>query len=162
MPRIVLAETQVSTVPRPDDHPEIVLRSLDAIREVCGDDVGGIRLVVHTHEGRAFEPAVTDRIPDEAALRSLLRRSPHRPLRTLLEPPVVAMTPSGERSDIDALAREFPEATVVIGGFVEGELPEEVLRIADARVSLGPKLLVVWAVIERVLRSWTRSGENVR
>jgi rRNA small subunit pseudouridine methyltransferase Nep1 len=79
-----------------------------------------------------------------------------RALMAQLEPDlIVAMSPSGEAVDLkqELKAHAGEEIAILIGGFPEGDYESPVYEIADVVASLGPQMLGVPEVVDKVLES---------
>ena len=70
----------------------------------------------------------------------------------------VVMSPVGRHTPLRDLlpATGAEEVAIVIGGFPEGDFKSPVFDMADYRISLGPELLTITAVISEVLSSIPR------
>jgi rRNA small subunit pseudouridine methyltransferase Nep1 len=86
-------------------------------------------------------------------------------LKTLLaqlEPDlIVALSPNGEDVDLktELEAHEGQEVAVLLGGFPEGDYKSPVYELADVVVSLGPQLLSVPEVTDKVLDSLPKTAK---
>ena len=166
MLRIVLGNTEVSVPPMPDDHPEIVLKTIGAIRRSGLSPGKDVELVVHTRDDLVAgipleaEPGFASWLASVMGTRAFpgdLAIAVGRPLdgkRHRKGGKLVVLTPSGDGPAIDAVARKNRDATLLIGGFREGEFDREVLGSADVRVSLGKERLAVWDAVEQALSAW--------
>ncbi|MCI0497519.1 MAG: hypothetical protein L0Z54_04430 [Thermoplasmata archaeon] len=172
MLRIVLGNTEVSVPPMPDDHPEIVLKTIGAIRRSGLRPGKEVELVVHTHddlvagiplEAEAGFASWLASVMGTRAFPGDLTIAVVRPLdgkRRKKKDRLIVLTPEGEESDLVSIARRSPNATVLIGGFREGEFDRKVLDSADARVSLGKESLTVWAAVEQALAAWKKGSSK--
>jgi rRNA small subunit pseudouridine methyltransferase Nep1 len=75
---------------------------------------------------------------------------------------VISMTPNGSLTPLKELmdTRSSGSMVVVIGGFPEGDYKSPVDKIADMRVSLGPKLLTPQDVVSRVLAAVPKGAQH--
>jgi|GEM_PF-2750671 len=74
---------------------------------------------------------------------------------------VIVMSPEGRRRGLDEVFKEAGRhATVVVGGFTEGDYVSEVYSHADYKVSLGDQLLKIPDVIKQVIENYEKGLEE--
>lgn len=92
--------------------------------------------------------------PDEKALLKFEQKSLFELLGEIKPTRVVALTSHGELSSLrDICARLTKEATPVVflGAYPHGPMKEDVLKLADERVSIYPVGLDAWVVTSRLI-----------
>jgi len=71
-----------------------------------------------------------------------------------LDAKVIAFSPKGKLT-LDEMAAKYKdeEVLLVVGGFLEGDFKSPVYKHANDTVSLGPELLEIPAVIEKIIEA---------
>ena len=71
-----------------------------------------------------------------------------------LDAKIIVFSPKGKLT-LDEIAEKYKdeEILLVVGGFLEGDFKSPVYKRANATVSLGPELLEIPAVIERIIEA---------
>jgi len=144
---IMLAETD----------PEI-MRDLHAIlvslQESSLAKEGKLRVIVHFKDNKILEPA------REVDLENLeFKKGTFDDALYIAKPDkIVVMSPDGKDSlDVFSKFNSKENILVVVGGFTEGDLSENVYKHADYVVSLSKDLLKIWTVVNEVVAEYEKN-----
>jgi rRNA small subunit pseudouridine methyltransferase Nep1 len=153
-------------------RPDIVHQCLALCQGSALNRRGMLRVFVHTRQDQVIAVGPEARVPPNyveflLAMGRLLQGEEvkgftvsERSFRHLMDEVnadrVVALTPSGEERDLREVLAAPGTVAAVMGAFPCGDYRSPVYELADVRVSLGPELLTVPAVLSEVLAAARR------